>query len=533
MEPRTFLRNNWRILVLLLLVGASLYFLFIPGAPITGAAAEADNLSGETTNLQYGIELQGGAQVIAPVHGLVADDVPISDPDSVDETDDRAADVEAAVADAMNISTADVQTFTIYDDFDEDDVVEVRVEGDAEAFATGLQNAGYDVTADDIDPGVTRSTREDIIEVLDVRLGEAGFGGGEVTERDAGEPRIMVTAPGQTREELREQISFRGAVETIIHYPADNEEGFEREVLLRNEDIDRFDPVSVQDDEPGVPVTLTDEAAQRYVDRLQETGFDENPGACIADPETDEPEPGSYCFISSVDGEILWSGGIAPGLADQVRQPETFTTNPQFRITTTDIEEAQALRLNLIAGELPADLNLDGATEQEVGPALAEGFRQNSLITGLLAILAVVVMIFLRYGDVKVALPMSVTALSELVILLGFAAATGYTLNLPEVAGFIVVVGTGVDDLIIIADEILDDGEVRSGHVFDSRFRRAFWVIGAAAATTIVAMSPLAVLEVGDLRGFALITILGVLIGVTITRPAYGNILRTLKTDGR
>jgi preprotein translocase subunit SecD len=46
-----------------------------------------------------------------------------------------------------------------------------------------------------------------------------------------------------------------------------------------------------------------------------------------------------------------------------------------------------------------------------------------------------------------------------------------------------------------------------------------------------MAMSPLAYLSLGDLRGFAIITILGVLIGVLITRPAYGNILRTLTTD--
>jgi preprotein translocase subunit SecD len=66
--------------------------------------------------------------------------------------------------------------------------------------------------------------------------------------------------------------------------------------------------------------------------------------------------------------------------------------------------------------------------------------------------------------------------------------------------------------------------------VFNSRFRRAFWVIGAAAATTIVAMSPLMVLSLGDLSGFAIFTILGVLIGVLVTRPAYGDILRRLLT---
>jgi len=41
-------------------------------------------------------------------------------------------------------------------------------------------------------------------------------------------------------------------------------------------------------------------------------------------------------------------------------------------------------------------------------------------------------------------------------------------------------------------------------------------------------MSPLAVLSLGDLQGFAIVTIVGVLIGVLITRPAYGDVLRNL-----
>ena len=62
-------------------------------------------------------------------------------------------------------------------------------------------------------------------------------------------------------------------------------------------------------------------------------------------------------------------------------------------------------------------------------------------------------------------------------------------------------------------------------------FFRAFWIIGMAAGTTIIAMSPLAVLSLGDLQGFAIITIVGVLIGVGVTRPAYGDVLRTLILD--
>jgi len=36
------------------------------------------------------------------------------------------------------------------------------------------------------------------------------------------------------------------------------------------------------------------------------------------------------------------------------------------------------------------------------------------------------------------------------------------------------------------------------------------------------------VLSLGDLTGFAIVTIVGVLIGVLVTRPAYGDILRHL-----
>jgi preprotein translocase subunit SecD len=126
---------------------------------------------------------------------------------------------------------------------------------------------------------------------------------------------------------------------------------------------------------------------------------------------------------------------------------------------------------------------------------------------------------------------MVVTALSEVFVLLGFAAAIGYPLDLSVIAGFIAVIGTGVDDLIIIADEVMAEGEVSSRRVFQSRFRKAFWVIGVAAGTTIVAMAPLAILpSLGDLKGFAIFTILGVIVGVLLTRPAYGDILRALLT---
>jgi preprotein translocase subunit SecD len=38
-------------------------------------------------------------------------------------------------------------------------------------------------------------------------------------------------------------------------------------------------------------------------------------------------------------------------------------------------------------------------------------------------------------------------------------------------------------------------------------------------------MVPLALMDLSTLKGFAIITILGVLVGVIVTRPAYGKVI--------
>jgi preprotein translocase subunit SecD len=242
------------------------------------------------------------------------------------------------------------------------------------------------------------------------------------------------------------------------------------------------------------------------------------------------PTEREYCIVTVLDGTVVFEASMGPDLARGIESGD-FERDQSFVTTAENRSAATELRLNLQAGALPTSLDFDRGTESFISPALAENFKLYSLITGLVAVFAVVVVVFFRYGDPKVAAPMVVTALSEVAILLGFAAAVGMALDLSHIAGLIAVIGTGVDDLIIIADEVMAQGDVSSARVFRNRFRKAFWVIGAAAITTIIAMSPLAFLQLGDLRGFAIVTILGVIVGVLVTRPAYGDILRSLLTD--
>jgi len=123
---------------------------------------------------------------------------------------------------------------------------------------------------------------------------------------------------------------------------------------------------------------------------------------------------------------------------------------------------------------------------------------------------------------------MLATSFSEIIVILGFAAIIGWQLDLPSITGIIAVIGTGVDHLIIITDEVLAGGTLPPAQLYRTRLAKAFSIIFAAAATVLVAMSPLLFMGFGALKGFAVITIVGVLIGVLIARPAYAVIIKDM-----
>ena len=84
------LRENWRLVLLAVLVVLSSVALFVPGAPAGSApdqVAEADS----TTNLQYGIELSGGTRIRAPLVGVTAEGVEISSDQSLEVARSRSS----------------------------------------------------------------------------------------------------------------------------------------------------------------------------------------------------------------------------------------------------------------------------------------------------------------------------------------------------------------------------------------------------------------------------------------------------------
>jgi preprotein translocase subunit SecD len=516
------LRDNLRIIMLVALCVLATLSLFGPLGASSGATGMND--SGQSfsdpTNLQYGLDLAGGTQVRGQLVGQTAEDLEFAPGD--------AGQIVREVSDELGVEEIDVR---VHADSQEVELFRSSENISAETFADALTAAGVDASASDIRDGTTDDTREDAVETLTERIDRTGLSGSSVTTTSSatGEDFIIVEVPGEDRETVEELIGDPGRVQVIAGYPSDdaNETGPVMEELLEQDDFE--DVIGARSDDTGtyVSVRLTSSAADRFADRMIETGFTGvGQGRCDFDPSTDEPSPNEYCLYTVVDGEIV-HGAAMGNLAETL---EAGNFDGQFRINTQSFADAQELEVNLQSGALPSEFSIQSSNF--ISPSTAQQFKPLALLTALLAWLAVSIVVYFWYRDVRVAVPMLLTAGAEVFLLLGFASAIGMALDLSHIAGFIAVIGTGVDDLIIMADEILQrKQEVKTGRIFQSRFRKAFWIIGMAAATTIIAMSPLAVLSLGDLRGFAIVTIVGVIIGVAVTRPAYGDVLRNLILD--
>lgn len=520
------IRTYWRVVVLVVLVVGSVGTLAGVGpladspsadATTNESAAEQNSL----TTLRYGLDLAGGTRIRAPLIGLTAEDVSYE----ANNTLALERDIAAEMSDA---DPTDVTVRTRYNSPDEPAAIEVTAEGVEPAeFKSALDATG--VEYETVREGVTKETREETVRVLNDKVNKAGLSGGTAREVRAanGEYFILVEVPDQSREDVRDIINDRGVVRIDIYYPTEG--GYETKVaVLEQGDFHRIG--GAQSDDrlgPHVPVVLNDDAAARFEQATMETGLAPSGSRCAYEAAPNQTEA---CLLTLVDGEVVYSAGMSPGLAEDIASGNWKRTG-SFVLQTENQSEAQSLALHLRAGALPAKLDMDSGTSTYVSATQGDHFKKSGLLIGLLATLAVALKVFYRYRDVRVAAPMVATAMCEVVILLGFAAGLGYPIDLAVIGGLIAVIGTGVDDLIIIANEVLAKGDVKSQRIFRSRFKKAFWVIGAAAVTTIVAMSPLMVMSLGDLRGFAIFTIVGVIVGVCITRPAYGDVLEKMLTE--
>ena len=190
------------------------------------------------------------------------------------------------------------------------------------------------------------------------------------------------------------------------------------------------------------------------------------------------------------------------------------------------LERVEEIKIILSSGSLPAGLTL--VSEQTVPPSYGYHSFIIFMIALVVAMLAVSLFVALRYRSPSIFLPITATVFSEVIIILGFASLVGWRLDVASLVGMIAAVGSGVDDQIIITDEMLRGGvrEEKKDVSILTRVKRAFFLVFASASALGAVMIPLWFSGIPSLMGFALTTLVGILNGVLITRPAYAEVLK-------
>jgi len=180
------------------------------------------------------------------------------------------------------------------------------------------------------------------------------------------------------------------------------------------------------------------------------------------------------------------------------------------------LKKERDLQSLLKGGALPVQITIGSKT---IVPApLGEEFLRLSLIGIAFALAVVSLMVAIRYRNLKIVAPMMFISFAEILIMM--AVIGSFTIDLAAMAGILAAIGVSVDAQIIVTDELLKKEEESK-----KRIDKAFTIITTSVMVAVVAMLPLLLLSgLVEIIGFATSTVLGSLLGLFISRPAYGAI---------
>jgi len=335
----------------------------------------------------------------------------------------------------------------------------------------------------------------------------------------SGKEFILVEIAGATDQEVKDLLAKQGKFEGKIANQTVFKGGVDIKHVCRTADCSRIESCNQVSQGYSCTfmfaITLSPESAQRQADITKNMdvvvengeGFLSQKLDLYLDDELVDSLRIGESLKGRAETEISISGG-GQGVTQQDAMLDA--TNNMKRLQTI-----------LVTGSLP--VKLDIVQTDSVSPTLGREFIGNTLFVGFVVMILVVAAIMIRYRRLVVSVPVIITLISEVVILLGVAALIGWNIDLIAIAAILIAIGTGVDSQLVIIDEI--SGKYRGNEStnlgWKDKIKNAFFIVMASYFTLVVAMVPLLFAGAGLLKGFAITTMIGISIGVFITRPAF------------
>lgn len=471
--------KDYRVAIYLVMIIASLIIIYPHPGP-----------NGLETRLQYGLDLSGGSWIQLEFNSSV---VTFKTNQPVDQfVTDLGKKLDAEV------TLVDTDKIEIRKGVSEQELRDIFSENKTELVA--------------YNQGVTKDTADDIKRILENKINNLGTRDAKIyviTGLNGVCRYVRMELAGVSMSQAQEIVGKQGKFEIRVVTT-----GNQTEHVVFGDSIESVaNPAQnpPNSNNWGVSFALNPEGAEEFRQAAIKYG-------AVQDPS-------NHNLAMILDGKMVYSAPLSPDLAGTLQSRASPNLIASTGSGDSGKEDAKMLEIHLRNGALPVEVKIAGSGS--VSAELGETFKFWCLIAGIFALIAVGISIFVRYHEPAIVLPMVLINASEIIILL---AITSFflQLDLATIAGLIAVLGTGIDQLVILTDEILHEGKVPSPNIYLKRLKRALAIIVASAATVFIAMLPLALMDLSSLRGFAIITILGVLVGVIVTRPAYGRIIMAI-----
>ena len=372
------------------------------------------------------------------------------------------------------------------------------------------------------DKEISSTEASELKEVINNRLNVYGIEDVKVSSISdlSGNYYVRIEIAGATPEGLKELISQQGKFEAKIGDEVVFIGGKDITSVSRSGQDALVESCSQQADNSyfcnfRFSVYLNEEAAKRHADITRNMGINQsNPGYLEKQIEfyVDDKFSTSLFISEDLKGKVSTNIQI---------QGSGSGTDRETAIKDAE-ESMKQMQTILITGSLPYKLEI--VKLDRISPMLGQEFNKLILLTAFASILAVAIIIFVRYRKLKLSAALLLTSFSEIIVILGVAAFINWNLDLPSIVGILITIGTGVDQQIVI----LDESQSKRQESLKQKIKNALFIIFSAYLTTAVALLPLFRAGAGLLKGFAVTTLIGLTIGVFITRPAFADIVKKI-----
>ena len=210
-----------------------------------------------------------------------------------------------------------------------------------------------------------------------------------------------------------------------------------------------------------------------------------------------------YNLAILLDGEIM----SAPNIQDRITDRGIINMGAQGDVT----DDVNHLIDILRAGSLPVALMTPPLQEETIGPTLGEDTIRKGVYAITIAMTAIPVFMILYYhlaGVVAV-----IALVLNMVLLMASMALTGSSITLPGLAGLALTIGMAVDANVLIYERMREERDRGAplGQQIRNGFGKAWSTILDSNVTTILTGLVLWFVGTEEVKGFALVTIIGLL----------------------